>query len=832
MTAVPAGAATSLAWGRRLLASIALILSTLGQQAHLPPRSNVQVFEGDGGAEGSSEEDDSEGDGNGESSSGVKRGGKRRRADFVMKFHLLSAPNRFQFFGADELGHQDRRDKRRSVQAPVRFSANKGKGALPIAPAPGVRIYLSGTTLVIVPDALVDQWVRQLGMHTERSALRVKIISNQKCVPSASELAFDYDVVVVDFKVISSVLSEARAGNQPSFLRVRFLRVVMDEGHKLGSTSKQVSNFARVSEMLRAERRWILTGTPAARAFDGDLSTLVPLLKFIREGAFGAKGEEDAWKIAVQKPYYSKHPDALAVLGELLNRVMIRSLKKNVVGIPGCTIRNVFLAFTIDGAKSYNALVSTFKRNLVLFVSNSKKSNPLHFFLSRLARMSLLTFLYVLLHRSDWFSPAHKESLLNKKNQKWSAEMFERLQNACNIGAVFQTKVEDYKLGSSLWALHDLALKNSASSSAADTLKVAVKEEDKCVSRSALMAGDPSFGSDSSLAFRSSNSAVLLASLTVPVVSREEIEAKEKGAAKRRANRISKRLAPFELPFSDGDISETGSGLNALLATMTCSDDEAVETESVACEAEADRQDVKSESPLCMPRRFESEETGESVETGSHYQIRGILKNVGRRLLDGCICQTCGKLYGFPILSTCFCIVCVDCYASSKAGCTVPSFKHKYVLDDDGIPKDVHGLQPYVGSLGKEDWNDDRNVKMQYLLGRLEQLPDISGKRPKVVLYSGNHEHRLLLSWTFKNSEQFSDRYLELYENAGEWSDTQVSGHGDIRKKKETASERIVRMVETFRSGAGGQHIVTMDTSTRQLGSILTLFPTCFCSIL
>lgn len=379
----------------KTVTSIALILSTLGQQAGLPPGSNVQIFEDDGGVERNSEEDDGEEDGNGEASSGVKRGGKRRRADFVKKFYLLSAPNRFQIFGADELGHQDGRDMRRSVQVPVRFSANKGKSALPIAPALGIRIYLSGTTLVIVPDALVDQWARQLEMHTERSALRVKIISSQKYVPSASELAFDYDVVVVDFKVISSVLSEARAGSQPSFLRVRFLRVVMDEGHKLGSTSKQVSNFARVSEMLRAERRWILTGTPAARAFDGDLSTLVPLLKFIRDGAFGVKGGEDAWKIAVQKPYYAKHPEALAVLGELLNRVMIRSLKKNVVGIPGCTIRNVFLDFTINGAKSYNALVSTVKRNLVLCVSNSKKNATLFTFLSRLARMSLLTLLFV-----------------------------------------------------------------------------------------------------------------------------------------------------------------------------------------------------------------------------------------------------------------------------------------------------------------------------------------------------------------------------------------------------------------------------------------------------
>jgi SNF2-related domain len=48
----------------------------------------------------------------------------------------------------------------------------------------------------------------------------------------------------------------------PTFvaLHVHWLRVVLDEGHVLGSAN--VTNRHKVVSALRAERRWVLTGTP------------------------------------------------------------------------------------------------------------------------------------------------------------------------------------------------------------------------------------------------------------------------------------------------------------------------------------------------------------------------------------------------------------------------------------------------------------------------------------------------------------------------------------------------------------------------------------------
>ncbi|KAG0260188.1 hypothetical protein DFQ27_003667 [Actinomortierella ambigua] len=149
-----------------------------------------------------------------------------------------------------------------------------------------VKVYLSSATLVIVPANLVDQWCFELNKHTHDHALEVLVIpeSSQKPVPPAETL-IKQDIVLIsqsrfsreyDSGAFVKILASKRkctCDSSTTFARcrcptehtisplqhVRWKRIIVDEGHSMGSQS---SNYALLASTMYAERRWICTGTP------------------------------------------------------------------------------------------------------------------------------------------------------------------------------------------------------------------------------------------------------------------------------------------------------------------------------------------------------------------------------------------------------------------------------------------------------------------------------------------------------------------------------------------------------------------------------------------
>ena len=175
-----------------------------------------------------------------------------------------------------------------------------------------VRVFLSSATLVIVPDAaLIEHWIGQIarhvrasggarplrvlavgGMCAEASALEATLRARNEAsaleamgddvvvpgadppgthrardFPPAETLAQEYDVVLSTFDRMSQ---RSKGGDRDDLLRVHFLRLIVDEGHLLGSVGSETTRAQRV-RAIRAERRRIMTGTPApaVRASDG-----------------------------------------------------------------------------------------------------------------------------------------------------------------------------------------------------------------------------------------------------------------------------------------------------------------------------------------------------------------------------------------------------------------------------------------------------------------------------------------------------------------------------------------------------------------------------------
>ncbi|PNW83306.1 hypothetical protein CHLRE_05g230803v5 [Chlamydomonas reinhardtii] len=135
--------------------------------------------------------------------------------------------------------------------------------------------------------------------------------------------------------------------------QVHWLRVILDEGHLLGSTS--ITNRLQAAIALRAERRWVMTGTPTPATPGSSAAHLQPLLAFLRHSPYGTNAA--AWQAAIQRPLDSCRPEGRRRLLALLRQTMIRASKSELLLLPRLVRRVALLDWEPAHAASYNELV-------------------------------------------------------------------------------------------------------------------------------------------------------------------------------------------------------------------------------------------------------------------------------------------------------------------------------------------------------------------------------------------------------------------------------------------------------------------------------------------
>lgn len=129
------------------------------------------------------------------------------------------------------------------------------------------RLYLSSTTLVIVPDNLLQQWNAEITKHLSPNYLRCLFISLRFKDPLASSSALytcelpsniselcKYDLVMI------STQSFTKVPQHSLLLQVYWKRLIIDEGHSMGSNA----SISTKCNLLHSERRWAVTGTPTS----------------------------------------------------------------------------------------------------------------------------------------------------------------------------------------------------------------------------------------------------------------------------------------------------------------------------------------------------------------------------------------------------------------------------------------------------------------------------------------------------------------------------------------------------------------------------------------
>ncbi|KAL4369697.1 hypothetical protein GQ457_05G021680 [Hibiscus cannabinus] len=260
-------------------------------------------------------------------------------------------------------------------------------------PLDSVRLYLSRATLVVVPANLVDHWKTQIQKHVTPGQLQLYVWTDHR-KPPVHNLAWDYDIVITTFNRLSA---EWGPRKRSALMQVHWLRVILDEGHTLGS-SLNLTNKLQMAISLSSSSRWLLTGTPTPNTPNSQLSHLQPLLKFLHEEAYGQN--QKSWEAGILRPFEAKMEEGRSRLLQLLHRCMISARKIDLQNIPPCIKKVTFVNFTDEHARSYNELVVTVRRNILM---------------------------------ADWNDPSHVESLLNPKQWKFRSTTIRNVRLSCCV---------------------------------------------------------------------------------------------------------------------------------------------------------------------------------------------------------------------------------------------------------------------------------------------------------------------------------------------------------------------------------------------------------------
>lgn len=127
---------------------------------------------------------------------------------------------------------------------------------------PSERVQLCYGTIIVVPANLVHHWRSELTKHVKEGALKILILKDTKAmIPPAKELC-QYDIVLFSrtrFEKENRTFVDVEYTSP--LKELHWLRIIIDEGHGFSSSA---TNAAAVAEKLvKAERRWVVTGTPA-----------------------------------------------------------------------------------------------------------------------------------------------------------------------------------------------------------------------------------------------------------------------------------------------------------------------------------------------------------------------------------------------------------------------------------------------------------------------------------------------------------------------------------------------------------------------------------------
>lgn len=210
------------------------------------------------------------------------------------------------------------------------------------------------TTLVVGPMSLLGQWRDELERASMPGTIAVELYYGDGRDQLASRLEQEsVDVVITSYGTLASEYRKLgdRRDQSPLLFSVTWLRVILDEAHNIKNRSTLA---ARASCLLKADRRWALTGTP----IQNRLTDLYSLLRFLHVEPWGDIGFFNSF---LAKPFANQSPRALEIVQAILTSILLRREKsmkdkdgRPIVELPERTLDTNYLPFSDAEREIYN----------------------------------------------------------------------------------------------------------------------------------------------------------------------------------------------------------------------------------------------------------------------------------------------------------------------------------------------------------------------------------------------------------------------------------------------------------------------------------------------
>ncbi|PON67600.1 Cdk-activating kinase assembly factor [Parasponia andersonii] len=207
----------------------------------------------------------------------------------------------------------------------------------------------SKTTLIVCPPSVFSTWITQLGDHTRPGSFKVYMYYGER-TNNAEELK-KYDIVLTTY---STLATENSWSNSP-LKEVNWWRVILDEAHMIKNSNALQS---RAVCDLKANRRWVVTGTP----IQNDSFDLFSLMAFLRFEPFSVKSY---WQSLVQRPLAQGNEKGLSRLQVLMATISLRRTKdRGLIGLPQKTVETCYLELSREEREVYDQMEKVAKNVL------------------------------------------------------------------------------------------------------------------------------------------------------------------------------------------------------------------------------------------------------------------------------------------------------------------------------------------------------------------------------------------------------------------------------------------------------------------------------------
>ncbi|KAK2613815.1 hypothetical protein N8I77_000697 [Diaporthe amygdali] len=218
-----------------------------------------------------------------------------------------------------------------------------------------------GATLIVAPVSVMSNWEQQARQHV-KSEHTPKILVYHRTRKATAQEMMKHDIVITSYGTLT-----ADHSNKGPLSSASWRRIILDEGHTIRNAKTKAAEAACG---LKAESRWVLTGTPIVNSIK-DFNSLIKFLRLT-----GGIADPLVFNAVITRPLGSGDPRAEVLLQSLMQDLCLRRKKDMAfvdLRLPPKSEYVHRIAFRPDEKKKYDALLSEAKGVLAQFQSKSKQ---------------------------------------------------------------------------------------------------------------------------------------------------------------------------------------------------------------------------------------------------------------------------------------------------------------------------------------------------------------------------------------------------------------------------------------------------------------------------